>query len=77
MLPMSSVRYTAAEPRPLFERVPIPKISDPAAPGTPAAPTAGSCRITPLLSPANSHTGFCTCCSSGTVAGVQRDPEQA
>src|SRR5215472_10115917 len=58
---VESTGRTTALPSPLLDCVPIPKIREPDAVVCPASGIAGSCKIVPLLSLANIHTGFCTC----------------
>src|SRR6516165_3112179 len=65
--PALSRARTVAFPRPLFDCVPMPNMSEPVADGAPPAWIAGSSMIVPLLSPANIHTGFCTCCERVTA----------
>src|SRR5215469_3292136 len=81
--PIGLIAMTVADPRALFERVPIPKTITPVVgPGlvTPALEIAGSCMIVPLLSAVvagamagNMTTGFCTTCvgSAWVVMSVQ------
>src|SRR5215467_8378882 len=54
----------------------MPKTRAPVAVAAPLAPTAGSSRITPLLSVAKCATGFCTCWARLTKAGTQPEAGQ-
>ena len=58
---------TSAPVMPLLDWVPIPKTSDPLTVAV-AAETAGNSTMTPLLSVANSATGFVICCATGSEA---------
>lgn len=55
----------------LFACVPMPNTREPPALTALFDGTVSNQSITPLLSAANSETGFCTCCASGMIAGWQ------
>src|SRR4051812_29258885 len=69
--PFPVVVITCAEPSALFVCVPIPKIIDPDATSEPVSGSAGRLIRTPLLSPENIQTGFCSCRATVCVVGTQ------
>src|SRR5437762_1178496 len=68
IVPFGSAGRTVALPKALFDRVSIPKTSEPVTLAAPEADTAGNWTITPLLSAANIETGFATCAPVETAA---------
>src|SRR4051812_31031969 len=75
-LPAASVVNTRAAPRPLSDCVPMRKISVRVGAAAPPLGTDGSWIITPLLSLANSQTGFCSCRDDGCAMTTQPDDGQ-
>jgi len=58
MYPVSATGMTVSVPDPLFDSVSMPKINDPVTVAAPVEATEGNVMMVPLLSVANSVTGF-------------------